>query len=142
MALTEEDARGLEFDWLATDSQGFVGLFSTAGGGYTPPTFLEDTEAYDRAIEMILAQPVRTNASCERELHPKLTNTWRMMAERGVFAFDSDLFGGPYRRIATPDVPVRAEQLPAAVAEVARRIVYQGLVFGSSKDLAQVQLRF
>lgn len=40
---------GLEFDWLASDADGHVALFSTAGGGYTPEAFLQDTDAHDRA---------------------------------------------------------------------------------------------
>src|SRR2546422_533950 len=61
----------------------------------------------------------RTTAKCERELRPDLTNTWKIMAERGIFAFDSDPLGGPYRLIATPQVPIRVDELPGAVAEVA-----------------------
>lgn len=47
---TNDDIRGSEYDWLAVDIEGFVGLFSTAGGGDAPDAFLEDIDAFDAAI--------------------------------------------------------------------------------------------
>lgn len=97
-----EEILGLEFDWLASDADGFVALFSTAGGGYAPDEFLRDTDAYDAAIDVVLGSPASTVARFAPELPPGLKNTWRMVAERGLFAFDSDPHGGPYRMVAAP----------------------------------------
>ncbi|HYO74025.1 MAG TPA: hypothetical protein VEU33_48945 [Archangium sp.] len=116
------DVVGLEFDWLGVDAEDAVGFFSTAGGGYAPEEFLDDTDAYDRAIEAILGLPMSTSAVCTRTLRPDLQDTWRMMAERGIFAFDSDPDGGPYQLVATPTVPIQFGALPDTVAEVAQRI--------------------
>jgi hypothetical protein len=131
---------GLEFDWLAVDSESHVAFFSTAGAGYAPAAFVEDTEAHSRAIDEILTMPVRTKALCERELAPGLVNTWRLVAERGVFAFDSDPLGGPYRLIARPDVPVRLAELPAAVAEVVQGVTLRTVRFDEARELSESQL--
>ncbi len=135
-----QDLGGREFDWLAVDAEGAVALLSTVGGGYAPAPVVESTDDYNAAIDAILALPVRTRAHCDRELRPDLMNIWKLVAERGLFAFDSDPFGGAYRVIAAPEEPIRASDLPAAVAEVVRRIVYADLRFGDVTELTEAQL--
>lgn len=44
---TQDSIQGFEYDWLACDQDGFVGFFSTAGGGYAPDEFLQDVDAHD-----------------------------------------------------------------------------------------------
>ena len=39
-------------------------------------------------------------------------STWTRMAERGLFAFDADIYGGPYRLIAAPVTPLKFHELP------------------------------
>jgi hypothetical protein len=114
--------RGLEFDWLGCDEVGCVGLFSTAGAGYPPIAFMLDKEAHERAIEAILALPPSTTASSAPPVGEGLTNTWKLVAERGLFAYDSDPNGGPYRLVATPAVPIRMAALPVDIADVVARI--------------------
>ena len=117
-----EEIQGLEYDWLASDEDGHVALFSTAGGGYAPAEFLRDTNAHDAAIDAILAVPVSTAASFAPAVAPGLQNTWKMVAERGLFAFDCDLNGGPYRLVAAPLVPLRMDFLPAFASDVVSRL--------------------
>ncbi len=114
--------RGVEFDWLGCDEVGCVGLFSTAGAGYPPIAFMLDKEAHDRAIKAILALPPSTTATSVPRVGEGLTNTWKLVAERGLFAYDSDPNGGPYRLVAAPAVPTRMDALPTEVAEVAAKI--------------------
>ena len=120
---------GLEFDWLASDARGHVALFSTAGSGFAPDEFLRDTDAHDAALEAILTSPATTRARFAPELPPGLTNTWRLVAERGLFAFDSDPNGGPYRLVAAPVSPVLAADLPRSVVEVVSRLQLRGVHF-------------
>jgi len=63
------------------------------------------------------------------------------MAERGIFAFDSDSCGGPYRLIAAPHIPIRLEDLPASVGEVARIIVLDAVAFRTSGELTEADIR-
>ncbi|NBD12871.1 hypothetical protein [Corallococcus silvisoli] len=134
-AKSAEDIWGLEYDWIAVDAVGHVGFFSTAGAGYAPKEFLRDTDAYSTAIEAILALPGSADASPTARPLSVVHDTWRMMAERGVFAFDSNPNGGPYLREAVPKHPIRVEELPAEAATVARRILIEGLRFSEVQEI-------
>jgi len=101
-----------------------VALFSTAGGGYAPEEFLEDVEAHERAIGLVLAAL------------PGGDDTWSRCRERGLSAYDSDYLGSPYRRIAAPKRALRLEELPPQVVEVVRRVVFNGLRFSEASELS------
>jgi hypothetical protein len=126
-ARSADDILGFELDWLASDADGHVAMFSTAGGGYAPEAFLRDTDAHDAAIDAILAAPASTTARFAPELPAGLRNTWREIAERGVFAFDSDAHGRPYRLVAVPEAPVRVAALPDRAAVVVSSLVLSRL---------------
>ena len=128
-AKSVQDIQGYEFDWLACDGAGHVGFFSTAGGGYVPSEVLLDTDALDAAIQAILASAVSSQVRFAPSLKEGFENTWRMMAERGVFAFDADVHGRPYQRVAAPVNPMRVEDLPEPAAKVARLIILEDLDF-------------
>lgn len=64
-----------------------------------------------------------------------------MMAERGVFAFDSDPEGGPYVLEASPIVPIQLDELPPIASEVARRLVFPRLRFDKMKKIPVDLLR-
>lgn len=119
---SEREVRGMEYDWLGCDPNGHVALFSTAGGGYAPPEFLRDTDAHEVAIQQILALPPTTEARFFPALAPHLANTWRLVAERGLYAYDSDPNGGPYHLVAAPLVAAKTDALPPEVAGVATGI--------------------
>src|SRR5690349_17697524 len=130
-AKTAAEIRGTEYDWLGSDGESHVALFCTAGGGYAPDAFLQDTDAHDAAIAAILALPASTRALSAPELGPDYVNTWKLVAERGLFAFDADVSGGPYYRSAVPETPVRLDQLPAAVRDVLRGLEFRHLSFSA-----------
>jgi len=117
-----DDIKGLEYDWLGSDEDGHVALFSTAGAGYAPAEFLRDTDAHAAAIEAILALPASTTARFAPTVGPGCVNDWKLMAERGLYAFDSTPNGGPYRLVAAPAAPIRIDSLPAAAADVVLRL--------------------
>jgi hypothetical protein len=131
---------GLEFDWLASDADGHVALFSTAGGGYVPEKVLQDTDAHLAAIEAILDAAASTEARLAPELAPALTNTWRLVAERGLFAFDSDLSGGPYHLVSAPKEPVRLAQLPGSVRVLASLPFFPHLKFTERTEISKERL--
>lgn len=117
-----EDIQGYEYDWLGCDEDGFVALFSTAGGGYAPPAYLRDTDSHARAIDALLALPVSTSTSFHPSLAAHLENTWKLVAERGLYAYDSDPHGGPYHLVAAPEIPIRLDALPSLAANVVAEI--------------------
>ncbi len=128
-----EDILGHEFDWLATDAEGHVAFLSTAGGGLAPEEFLRDTNAHDAAIDSILALSAVTKDRLD--LAGGGQNAWRSMAERGLFAYDSDFFGGAYRLVAAPEAAVHVFELPRAAAAAAGRIVFRNLKFADGAEI-------
>jgi len=119
---SREEVLDREYDWLACDSNGNVALFSTAGAGYAPAEFLRDTEAHDNAINALLDLPATTDVRFAPALAFGLINTWKLVAERGLYAYDCDPNGGPYRLVAAPRVATTVDALPASVADVVRGI--------------------
>lgn len=117
-----DEIQGFEYDWLGRDEDGHIALFSTAGAGCAPAEFLRNTDAHDAAIDAILALPASTAARFAPTLAPSVVNTWKLVAERGLYAFDCDPTGGPYHLVAAPVVPIRVESLPVVAAEVVDRI--------------------
>jgi hypothetical protein len=112
------DIEGREYDWLASDITGCVALFSTAGAGYAPRAFLEDTDAHYEAIQALLALPETTVAARAPQLSDEYVNTWKLVAERGLYAYDCNPNGGPYQLVAVPATPIRTDQLPPAIAHL------------------------
>ncbi len=128
-AKTRDDILGLEFDWLAVDQDGHIGLFSTAGGGRAPQAFLANTDLHDTGFDALMGMEARSTLKLRREIKPGLENTWNEVACRGVFAFDSDPNGGPYRLVAAPDRPLNVRHAPDAAAAAACAVVLGHLHF-------------
>ncbi len=69
-AKSQDEILGLEYDWLASDGDGHVAIFTTAGGSYAPEEFLRDTDEHDHAIEVALSLPQSTTALFAPKLKP------------------------------------------------------------------------
>ena len=131
-----EDILGFEYDWLAIDKDGHLGLFSTAGGGRAPRSFLADTDAHDAGLDALMASRATTSARFFCEIKAGLDNAWKKAAERGVYAFDSDPNGAPYRLVAAPQDAVTTDGVPEATAEAAGMVKLDYLCFA---DIEQGQ---
>jgi hypothetical protein len=140
-AKSADDILGAEYDWLAGDQDGHVALFTTAGGGYAPDTFLLDTDAHANAIRAVLAGPARTSARFAPLLAAQYENTWELVAERGLFAFDADIDGGPYRLVAAPESAINVAHLPEAAVDVIRFLTFSRLRFAGLTTLSKQALR-
>ncbi|MCW3844992.1 hypothetical protein ONA70_33480 [Micromonospora yasonensis] len=136
-----DEIMGAEYDWLGCDGDGNVALFSTAGGGYAPDEFLRDPDAHAGAIEAILALQATTTARFAPELATQYINIWRLVAERGLFAFDADINGGPYGLVAAPEVATPADKLPPAAIPVLRSLTFQQLRFADLATVSEQVLR-
>ncbi len=119
MSATADEILGTEHDWLAIDRDGHVALFSTAGGSAAPPAYLRDLEGYEEAIAAILARLGPTGVAAQPP--GSWGNTWREVADRGLFAYDGDYNRGSYRLRERPALPVAVHALPPAIAAVCAR---------------------
>ena len=125
---------GFEYDWLAVDADGHIGLFSTAGGGFAPPEFLQDTDAHDTGIEALMASPPSTRSRFFPDVATGLSNAWKEAAARGLFAFDSDPNGGPYRLVASPENPASVTEIPEETRSAASLVKLHTVRFGALGD--------
>src|SRR5262249_46321910 len=109
-AIADDTARW-EYDWLASDLDGNFGYFTSAALSSAPATFLAGTSGH-LAIKATLDLPTSTTAKYAPHLAPRFENTWRLMAERGLFAYDSDPYRDAYLLVAEPRLPARLRDVP------------------------------
>lgn len=114
--MVESDFYGGEFDWVACDDLEEVALLSTAGWGYLSPGVLQDPMAQEDAISLILAMVATTHALFFPLCHG--VNTWREVAERGLFAYDGVRALDAYEVVAAPAEPIRVDALPRRARDV------------------------
>lgn len=133
---TREEFAGLEYDWLGVDEEGHVGFFSGAGGGALPESFLRDPDSHEAAIEELLASAPTITARSLQTVSSDAQDTWRMMAERGLFAFDSDPNGGPYCLMAAPDQPTSPDSLSERARLTAQGTVLRGIRFPAVSEIS------
>ena len=84
------DLRGIEFDWFASDSEGNLALFATAGEGFYPES-VANHHVQHTSISEAIPTP-----------HLGTPNIWEDYASLGLFVFDWALPGGPYKKVASP----------------------------------------
>ncbi|SMF41360.1 hypothetical protein [Pseudobacteriovorax antillogorgiicola] len=141
MKKTPDEILGFEYDWLACDEIGNIALFSTAGGGFAPAAFLEDTDKYDEMIDRLKSQSVTSSAAFAPKLSDGLPNIWKELAERGIYSFDSDEDGGPYRLIGVPDKPIKLDKLAGDIAESIKPIRFGKLRFDKVNSITIADFR-
>jgi hypothetical protein len=142
-AKSQDEILGFEYDWLASDGDGHVAIFATAGGSFAPEEFLNDTDEHSRAIEVALALPPSTVAAFAPTLKPGLKNTWLEMAKRGFFGFDGEFnggLGGPYTKVASPERAAHVDDLPPEIAAVVQRLTLPHLKFRSLDGVTEEAL--
>ena len=93
---------GVEFDWFATDSHGFVALMSSAGYGQIPDSVFERLQEQEH-IGAHLSQLIGYSTSGD------LIRAKRLLSKVGVFTYDWKHWKGPYRRLGFPLLPRRID---------------------------------
>lgn len=101
---------GVEFDWFAIDSSGFLALCSSAGFGPIPDSVLAvatpTTRPDDATDDLLNVLPERGQAVPEGR-GPGTCEEWRALARRGFFVYDWRHRQGPYERVIHPSAPLR-----------------------------------
>ena len=118
---------GMDFSWLAVDADGHVAWLVTFGSAVVPK-WVEAQRGDFADAEAALARLPETGDCSARETSPSIEQ-WLDVARRGVFAFDWDVYRGPYRLLAAPTHPLNIEALPPELAGLARRTRFTGLCF-------------
>lgn len=121
--------QGIDFEWLATDAEGHVALFSNEGGVAPPELVLRNMDAHSRALQALLLAPPTTRPLFSPLDPLERDNVWRTVAERGLFAYRADPLGGPYRLAAAPMEPIRLFDLPETTARTVGAIRFKRLRF-------------
>ncbi|HEX2903364.1 MAG TPA: hypothetical protein VHO01_07885 [Jatrophihabitans sp.] len=107
-------APGEEFDFVAEDHRGALGIFSTAGSGKLPVQPDGWTKATRELIEYIHSMPSsgRAIGRSPRTTTGNYADFYRY-SERGFYAFDWRLNNGPYERLSMPEVEAPISGLPS-----------------------------
>ncbi|WP_433013573.1 hypothetical protein [Kribbella sp. CA-294648] len=127
------DLWGLEWDFLAVDSAGHVAVLSSAGYGPIPELVLAAREVVGRADDAIEALPTFTQAVRDNPEREGNFSDWYSLSERGLFAYDWNLWHGPYKRIASPAEPLNISSLPEQVQAAARLLQIPYLFAGATE---------
>jgi hypothetical protein len=115
---------GREFDWLGIDRHGRVAVFSNAGHGPLPETVNERLADVDAALERADALPVIGSAGNIENSGGGDCSFWHSYSAKGFYAYDWGEWGGPYRRLSSPTVPISIDRLPEHLAAAARLAVF------------------
>ena len=117
----------MDFAWVATDRDGHVAWLVTCGSAVVPKWVDDAADDYDLVEEWLKALPQRGAFSTSEA--PGNIEGWRTAARSGVFAYDWDVYSGPYRAIAVPATPGVVADLPPALAALARRSCFAHVCF-------------
>ncbi len=110
--IERNDVWGIEFDWFAVDEVGHLGFFASSGSGLVPI----EAQSLEAEIEELAAH-----------LHiPFGRDSWEHAAAAGLYAYDGDINGGPYRLNGTPEVRLLSHELPEFLQPLANAIGYRG----------------
>jgi hypothetical protein len=112
---------GIEFDWLGVDHRGHVAVFTTSGYGPVPENVNLHLNDVDRAIEHLRRLPVTGEA--DQIIRPASDASyadWHKYSAQGFYAYDWNMWHGPYIRLSVPTVPMAIGRLPSDMETVAR----------------------
>ncbi len=111
---------GIEFDWLGVDREGHVAVFTTAGYGPVPADVNQHLADVDAAFDRVKELPVTGSADniMQRSADGDYSD-WYTYSAKGFYAYDWQVWDGPYQRLSTPTVPISISQLPAALLAIA-----------------------
>ncbi len=127
---------GIDCVWLASDRNGHVAAFVTAGVGPVPTEALNwERPKVEDVEELVCGMPHVTAA---RVLVP--VDSFVELAERGLFVYDwSDVHRTTrdelraYELVAIPVSPITVDVLPANLACIARTVKFAGVIFADGK---------
>lgn len=106
----------VEYDWLATDLDGFVANISTGGFGPIPQSVEDASIDFEDVDERLRQLPV----SCEidhRVGDPGHNSEFQFIAKRGIFVYNWGNSPDAYQLFCRPMKPKRAAELDDLVVQ-------------------------
>lgn len=129
--------------WLASDEDGYVAVFVTAGVGPIPIEGLTFRESLFQDIwESISIMPVVSGVNSAISF-PKFDEELVEIAGRGVFVYDwSDVYRTrredlirAYDPVAAPINPITIDMLPSGLAQIATAVRFTNVKFAAGGPL-------
>ncbi|WP_446743845.1 hypothetical protein [Silvibacterium acidisoli] len=152
MSISEQDQISTDFDWFAVDLSGYIGHFATAGFKNLPASVassakdLELITTYFRTSAPMIG-PAAISSGIGQFVpglgikvdERRYTQSFRFMAERGLFSFDIETYpqsGTVYFLVAAPTVPVHLRELPDFIQAILCRTVFANVDLASCLQIA------
>lgn len=132
---------GVDCAWLASDRDGYVGVFVTAGVGPIPIHWLNDEGMQVEDVEALIYQ--LPNASAARMLvEIKRPDDFIELASRGVFVYDwrdvhrtSSEESNAYEPVAIPLTPITVDKLSDSLGSMVKSLLFADVAFVDGQPL-------
>jgi hypothetical protein len=124
MSIYEDELEGREFDWYAIDASGNIAIFCTAGEGCIPDDVISCFEKHDEISDSIESPNWGSS------------DVWSDYSALGLYVFDWDLHGGPYKRKRLPSAEISIE-LKERIMKVVKTVKV-GMCFSQVEDIDRV----
>ena len=132
---------GIDSVWLASDRNGHLGAFVTAGVGPIPILALNFDDPAVEDIEQLVIDLPKKSAARVLVSVPR-PDDFIDLTERGVFVYDwSDIHRTTrdvikaYEPVAAPVNPITIDTLPASLAQAAKNLKFVDVAFVSGQPL-------
>lgn len=129
--------------WIASDGQGFVGVFITAGEGPVPAHALRgDFFPVEEVEARVLRLSIRPGQAVTNLCDAPDPSSYIALAQRGVFVYDWTDFTSiegllnAYELVARPLLPIACADLPNDLREVAQAVRFADVRFAGSSLVA------
>lgn len=131
-----------DYEWYATDADGFVAVFTTAGIGPIPLSVLSVRPLADAFAEAVWQLPARGRATMLVSL--PTPDDYIHFASRGFFAYDwHDVHRSwkthRYEMLSRPDTPIHVSELPEQFQALLRGTTFGNVSFADSRKLDVVE---
>jgi hypothetical protein len=138
---TEIDASdefGRDWDWYASDKEGNIGHFTTAGLRRLPRVVKSNREAAERVIRFFASElpdscgfTIRSGAEADAGgwskpgTRERFLRSFIEMARKGAFSYNTEMVhghGAKYYLVAQPECPLRLAHLPSEIRNILSRL--------------------
>ena len=134
---------GIDCVWLASDTEGHLGVFITAGCGPIPEQVLESTHIPIEDVESRLCELPRMSKA-QLLVSIKRPDDFVDLAERGLFVYDwTDINRTAlealhaYELVAVPSKPITMSSLPADLASLAKAAILTRVIFVTRQSVGE-----